>query len=574
MEDAIRTLALAQRHATARHLCPNCSPERKNKHDHCLSITIEDDHWLHLCHHCGFSGAGKLRPEPRRQFFTPQARPSIELSSKADELSDGALRWLMSRGITEATARKAGVISDVKFIEGENCPVIGFPYREAGKTYAVKWRAIHSKAFTQTGSANTLWLSDRCQKGAPIVITEGEADALALLQAEVPAVSVPNGAPLRVVEGKAGPGDDKKFAYVWAAKELIEAAPKIILAVDGDDPGNALGEELARRIGRAKCWRAFWPDGCKDANDVLRLHGPDVLRECIENAQPWPVKGLYDADHFSDQVEGLYDKGLAKGESTGFANVDDLYTIMPGQLCVVTGIPSMGKSSFVDQVMVNVARMKGWRFAVCSFENEPRIHIAKLCQLYVGKPFFDGPTPRMTKSEYKVALAWVNEHFTFLYQGDGAQSPIEDIIDRLRAAVMRYGIRAASIDPANFVDRPKDMNETDWVSDALTKLKVFIMAHDLHLWFVAHPAKVQRNDDGRYPVPGGYSISGSANWFNKADMGMTVHRPNLEKSESDIHIWKCRFSWVGRTGSARLNYDVPTGRYIRALAIKAPWDED
>ena len=56
-----------------------------------------------------------------------------------------------------------------------------------------------------------------------------------------------------------------------------------------------------------------------------------------------------------------------KGESTGIDSVDKLFTIAPGQLSVVTGIPGSGKSEFIDQLMINLARNSGWKFAVASF---------------------------------------------------------------------------------------------------------------------------------------------------------------------------------------------------------------
>lgn len=582
MSDAVRRLAMSQRHQTSRHLCPECSSDRRyHKHDRCLSITKVDDAIKWCCHHCGFAGAMPLH-ERTEVYVPPRPKPVIISSPTEDEM-ERVYQWLASRGITRATAMQAGVIAGVQFVNGERRQCVGFPYRlppakqdeaaaepavnhKASQPYAVKWRALSDKAFTQSGAANTLWLSEFCDKTRPLVIAEGELDALALRQSGVEAVSVPNGAPASTVSNTTG---GLKFAYLGNAQSLINDAPKVVIAVDQDDPGNVLAEELSRRIGRGKCWRALWPDGCKDANDVLIKHGPAVLKDCIDNAQPWPVKGLYDAAHFGDEVDALYSSGLVRGESTGYPDVDELYTVMPGQLCVVTGIPSMGKSSFIDQVMVNLAKSKGWRFAICSFENEPKLHIAKLCAIYMGKPFFDGVTPRMDKTELAIALDWVKEHFVFLYQGDGHQSSIEDILDRLRSAVLRYGINGAIIDPANFVDRPKDQSETEWVSDALTKLKVFNMAHDVHMWFVAHPAKVYRDENGNYPVPGGYSISGSAHWFNKADMGITVHRPDMTHNQSDIHIWKCRFSWVGKVGKASLSYDVATGRYSNRF-YKAP----
>ena len=200
--------------------------------------------------------------------------------------------------------------------------------------------------------------------------------------------------------------------------------------------------------------------------------------------------------------------------------------------------------------------------SICSFENEPRLHIAKLIAKRVRKPFFKGAQARMDEYSFQAALNWVNDHFTFLQQEDGALSDLDSILDRLRIAVLRFGIRGAIIDPYNFIDRPRDISETEWVSYMLTKIKAFAMAHSIHVWFVAHPTKLQRGQDGNLPVPRGYDISGSAAWFAKADCGLTVHRQqDVNPLEAQIHIWKIRFSWVGKQGETRLYYDTGTTRY-------------
>ena len=54
------------------------------------------------------------------------------------------------------------------------------------------------------------------------------------------------------------------------------------------------------------------------------------------------------------------------------------------------------------------------------------------------------------------------------------------------------------------------------------------------------------------------NISGSAAWFAKADLGITVHRGD---EGVEIHCWKSRFKWVGQQGVAVLDYDLSTGRY-------------
>jgi len=127
---------------------------------------------------------------------------------------------------------------------------------------------------------------------------------------------------------------------------------------------------------------------------------------------------------------------------------------------------------------------------------------------------------------------------------------------------MRHGVRGIVIDPYNYISKVNLTSETDWISDMLTNLRVFAQAHGIHIWFVAHPTKMIRKDDGTVPPPKGYDISGSASWFAKADVGLTVHRPNPSSSSiSQIMIWKCRFSWVGSIGDVGLSFDKVTSRY-------------
>ena len=212
--------------------------------------------------------------------------------------------------------------------------------------------------------------------------------------------------------------------------------------------------------------------------------------------------------------------------------------------------------------MINLASSEGWTFAVCSFENEPRYHLPKLLSKHLSKPFFKGPSPRATREEVERGLEWVNDHFFFLHQKDGSLTEIDDIISRIKIAVLRYGVRGVIIDPYNFISKStKDMSETDWVSEMLTKLKLLATQLEIHIWFVAHPTKMQRGQDGKIMVPGGYDISGSANWFNKTDNGITVHRTKESPTIAEIHVWKIRFAWLGKMGNTKLSYNTVTTRY-------------
>ena len=195
---------------------------------------------------------------------------------------------------------------------------------------------------------------------------------------------------------------------------------------------------------------------------------------------------------------------------------------MPGQLSVITGFPSHGKSNFVDQLMVNIARAKDWKFMCASFENPPKSHLIKLAEIYTNKPFFDGPTPRMTLEELAKAKSWIQEHFVFC---DAAQSDtnLSNLLDRAQAAVQQIGIRGLVIDPYNYLSIDKYGTEAEGISDMLTKVNAFAKSNDVHVFFVAHPAKMLRNGND-LPVPDGMSISGSMAWWAKADVGITVYR--------------------------------------------------
>jgi twinkle protein len=213
--------------------------------------------------------------------------------------------------------------------------------------------------------------------------------------------------------------------------------------------------------------------------------------------------------------------------------------------------------------MVNLAEQYGWRFAICSFENAPSEHIAKLAEKYLGLPFWDGPTCRMSETDLRRAMDWVADHF-YLIRADNEAPTIDWILDAARAAVMRYGIRGLVIDPYNEIEhmRPSAQTETEYVSQSLGKVKRFAQSHGVHVWFVAHPAKMQR-EGVTIPPPTLYDVSGSANWANKADVGLVVHHDSTQDpTRTDIYIRKIRSKAFGRIGMTSLRYEPSTGRFF------------
>jgi twinkle protein len=443
---------------------------------------------------------------------------------------------------------------------GKTADAIGFPYYRNGALVAAKYRSFPEKDFTQdSGGAHDFFGIDLIQKDQPLIIVEGEIDCLSLMEMGYEnVVSVPSGAPIKVADGKVLPSEDKKFAYVWNAREILDAVPYIILATDQDTAGQALAEELARRIGKEKCRLAKFEK--KDLNEVM-LDDPTKVGDLLASAAPYPVSGISDAGSYYERLNELYTKGTGKGYSTGYASVDEIYTVAPAQLTVVTGYPSSGKSNFVDQIMVNLADKHDWKFAVCSFENQPEIHISRLMEIYTKRRFFDGKD-RMSESDKEIAFKFVKEHFLFIDTNGEEPSTLDSILERARVAVKRMGVRGLVIDPYNYIELPRsDGTETNAISDMLTRVQKFCKAHDVHTWFVAHPSKITRQGTEQ-PRPDGMSIAGSMAWWAKTDCGLTVHRKD---HHVEIAVWKCRYRWVGTQGETTMIYNKTAGTYSENL---------
>jgi twinkle protein len=273
--------------------------------------------------------------------------------------------------------------------------------------------------------------------------------------------------------------------------------------------------------------------------------------------------GILDAAAMTLETGALWKRGgLPRGQSSGWAGLDDFYTVLPGQWTVITGMPGGGKSEFLDALLVNLAEADPtWEFAIYSPENcPPSTHLAKLLEKVVRKPFGLGPTERMTFNDVCSGAAWIHEHFFWLEPD--LKTPDELIATGLayRNEGRKFGI---VLDPWNTLDHQRGtMNETDYVSFILTEVTKLARAANAHVWLVVHPAKIQKTRDGVRPVPTPSDISGSAHWYNKADNIITVHRDQTQGQDVEIHVQKVRFKHCGRVGLAMLKYDRITGRFF------------
>jgi len=275
-------------------------------------------------------------------------------------------------------------------------------------------------------------------------------------------------------------------------------------------------------------------------------------------------KQIVSVSSLSGKLKSIYESGFTGGESTGWRNIDPLYTVRRGELTVITGIPGSGKTSWLDALVVNLATKKDWKFAMFSAENLPyERHISTLSQQFTGKPFREGITERMSPIDLMAADEFIDDHIKFISPND-KYCTIDGILDLAGTIDSRRKIDGLIIDPWNEINQTREswVSETEYISMAISKIKRFMRKIDVHVWIVAHPQKLYKTDNGNYPVPTPYSISGSAHWWNKPDNAISIWRDfTLQNGQIQVNFQKIKYMEIGKIGSADLFFNKVNLRY-------------
>lgn len=484
----------------------------------------------------------------------------IKPTARLQKVSDTTLKYFEdSRGISNNTLIRFGITESSEWMPGHegNVTAICFNYYRGDELVNIKFRAA-KKSFKLSKDAELIFYNLNSLEGQQeCVIVEGEIDAMSLHEAGVyNVISVPNGASK----------GNLKLDYIGNCWEELAGMKKITVMTDNDEPGVGLMEELARRLGTERCFKVTYPEGCKDANDILLKHGAEVLKSVVSSAIQWPIDGVFDMMDLYNDVLNYYQYGYPEGYKVGLSEFDEYCSFMQGQYTTVTGVPGSGKSEFIDLIMCLLAKKHGWKFAVCSFENQPSsIHVSKLMEKIVGKSFAfrKNPAHRINEKEFNDGVEVIAEHFNFINISQ-IDISLKGILDKAAELVQRKGIKGLLIDPWNYIEHkiPAGQTETQYVSESLTMIKSFALKYGVHVFLVAHPTKVQKDKGtGKYDVPNMYSISGSAHFFNKTDIGMTVYR-DFDNNLVTVYINKMRYPWLGKIGYTSFTFNTDTRQYI------------
>ena len=545
-------------------VCPLCSHTRKpeNKNKKCASY--DWDRGLGTCHNCNRTfqlHTFKRKGESDKIYIRPEysAETHKQPSSKVVE-------WFKSRGISQRTLEDLNVSEGPEFMpqtsKEEN--TIKFNYMMGGELINIKYRDGRKNFKLYKGAEKIFYNIDSVVGHSFCVIVEGEIDVLALHESGVTnAISVPNGATL----------GNNNLDYLDNCIDYLIDKDKIIIAVDEDEPGQALKQELIRRLGAEVCYTCSFDD-CKDANEYLLKYGPEKLSKCISDARPVPLENVTTFKDIENEITDFVQNGFKPGFQIGLSNFDDIFSTYTGQFITVTGIPSSGKSDFVDQMVIGYNKQYKWKIAFASPENAPTyLHAHKLMRkIWEGMP----SQKDIANDKWTQISEYINDNFFFI---DMERYTLDSVLKKGAELVKRKGIKCLVIDPFNKVRdvdaKTEDVNR--YTMEYLTKIETFAKKYDVLVIIVAHPTKMYKDAHGKIEEPTMYNIKGGGEWYDASYHGLLVHR-DYENKTTKVKVLKVKFQNLGENGGeCFFTWEPKSGCYVpyKEMATEdtiLPWE--
>jgi len=547
----------------AQGVCPLCSHDRQPKNQKAECASYDWERGLGTCHNCNTTfqlHTYQRKGASEKVYVRPEITKYLPVENKAVE-------WFKSRGISQRTLDDLKVGQGPEWMPqtGKTENTIQFNYIMGDQLINIKYRDGRKNFKLYKGAEKVFYNINSIVGYNECIITEGEMDVLALHEAGIKnAISVPNGATLNT----------NNLDYLDNCIDYFEDKEKIILAVDSDDAGQALQQELVRRLGAEVCYLADFEE-CKDANEYLIKYGKEKLAERITRARPVPLENVTTFRDIESEVTDFVTNGFKPGYQVGLPNFDEIFSTYTGQFITVTGIPSSGKSDFVDQMVVGYNANYGWKTAFASPENAPTyLHAHKLMR----KTWGDMPTRSdIGTDKWKQVAEHVNDNYFFI---DMERYTLESVLRKGAELVKRKGIKCLVIDPFNKIRdvdcKTEDVNR--YTMEYLTKIEMFAKKYDVLVFIVAHPTKMYKDKDGKIEEPTMYNIKGGGEWYDASYHGILVHR-NYEEKTVKAKILKVKFQNLGENGAeAHFKWQPKSGSFVphvqHAIADgdKMPWE--
>ena len=533
--------------------CPECSQTRRKKNLKCFSYNTEKG--TGYCSHCEKAFV-KHEPHEQKQYI----KPNIEFQNFT-KLNDKTVKYFESRKIMQRTILKMRIGEKMEWIpqiEAEsNC--IMFPFFKDEELINIKFRD-NKKNFKLSSGAELIWYNynaiQQCiDNDGELAIVEGEFDCLAGLQSGYDyIVSVPNGA------------STGRMDYFDSSFEILNKVKTFIIATDNDLKGVELKNDLIRRLGMEKCkvanLRQF-----KDLNEVLIQEGEESVKNTLLNAKLMKLSDIYDVADFETELDAYFENGLPQGKELGVPELDERIRWLTGHYATVTGSPTSGKSEYVDWICAKLNILHNWKVGYYSPESAPLpVHFSKVFSKFSGFKF--GKAFNNNESERYTVQDYIKENYFWVAPVDDIS--LDDILLRFEYLVKAKGCKTFVIDPFNRIETDQDytFDKLLFIKKTLKKIISFCKRNDALLFLIAHPTKLQKLQNGKYPIATMYDIAGSADFFNMTSYGISVRREQDDNTlefltYGQVAISKCKLNeTMGSTGVWDFRYNINNGRYV------------
>ena len=529
-------------------ICPLCSSTRQPKNQKAKCASYDWERGLGTCHNCdtSFQLHTYQRKGASERVYVRPTEPA-----NFNEVSTNVETWFGTRGISKQTLKDLQVTEGPEFMPqtGKQENTIQFNYFMGDQLINVKYRDGRKNFKLYKGAEKVFYNINSIVGYEDCVIVEGEMDVLALHEAGIKnVISVPNGATL----------NNNNLDYLDNCIDYFDDKQRVVLAVDADEPGQMLKQELVRRLGAEVCYLVDF-NGEKDANDYLIEHGPELLRNAIHTARPVPLENVSTLKDVEDELRDFVKNGFKPGFQIGIKNFDEIFSTYTGQFITVTGIPSSGKSDFVDQMVVGYNNNYGWKTAYASPENQPvYLHAHKLMR----KHWQDMPrVGDIGNDKWQQVTEHVNDNYFFI---DMDKYSLESVLRKGAELVKRKGIKCLVLDPFNKIrdTEAKSDDVNRYTMDYLAKIEAFCKKYDVLTFIVAHPTKMYKGQDGKIEEPTMYNIKGGGEWYDASYHGLLVHR-DYDAKTTKVKVLKVKFQNLGENGAeAHFTWEPRSGSFV------------
>lgn len=540
--------------------CPACSGHREHKKDPSLKLNLRTGYGH--CFHCGEYFILKSTWEKYEQQWQRRTakRQTVKLDTQTllTAFSGNLKKHLTDRGISLETAHQLGVKWKMVTVNAEDPrnpgkemkvqkEALAFCFYDGNDLVNVQYKTL-DKDFLFTPRAEIIPYNLNAAlllgNDDTLYITEGMMDCLAIVECGRPnVISVSNGA------------NTKMTIFDPFRESHFDKIGRIVFAGDTDRMGLELRQQVVEYFGYQRCLVVDW-EGAKDANEMLMRGGKEAVLRCLDAAGPCPIPKMKTALDYQEQIDNYFMNGIPEGRCVGLKGFDEHVKFETGRMCVISGIPGSGKSTFLDFLLVSMFVEHSWKCIVYSPEKYPTaLHYMELAQLVMGKPFH---IRNFSKQVEQDTIRYLSNNFIHIEQDE---NDIGSILQTARLIKQSTGAKVLAIDPFNYIALPMNTGQemTQKISDVLKQIVDFSHQEDMLVFVVAHPRKTTSND-GKALALSLYDIAGSADFANKADYGIILQRAP-EEQRVIVDILKIRFAHLGKVGKCSVFFNKQNNRF-------------